>query len=208
MTEPTTDRKRAPAGAAVMQPQVTAAITQAAFTELAELGYGKLTMEGVARRAGVSKPTLYRRWPTKEQMVLALVEQVAVAAADIPDTGSLRGDLRAFLAATASGFSHPLAARIIPDLLAEGVRTPTIAESLQSVGHSRRVKVGELLHRAIERGELPADLDLELALDLCIAPLFWRKLLGGNPTDDEYLDKLVHTLITAFTGTSATDKKS
>lgn len=203
MTEPTTERKRAPAGAAVRQPQVTAAITDAAFTELAELGYGKLTMEGVARRAGVSKPTLYRRWPTKEQMVLALVEQVAVAAADVPDTGSLRGDLRAFLATTASGFSHPLAARIIPDLLAEGIRTPAIAESLQSVGHSRRAKVGQLLHRAIERGELSPELDLDLALDLCIAPLFWRKLMGGNPTGDAYLDTLVHSLIAAFKASDA-----
>ncbi|MFI7004238.1 TetR/AcrR family transcriptional regulator [Nocardia sp. NPDC050175] len=200
MTEPLPDRKRVPAGAAVMQPQVTTAITSAAFTELAEVGYGKLTMEGIARRAGVSKPTLYRRWATKEQMVLALVEQVAVAAAEVPDTGSLHGDLRAFLEVTAGGFSHPLAARIIPDLLAEGIRTATVADALQTVGHSRREKVGQLLRRGIDRGELPADLDTELALDLCIAPLFWRQLMGGQPTRPDYLDTLTNTLIAAFRG--------
>lgn len=183
-----------------MQPQVTTAITRAAFAELAEVGYGKLTMEGVARRAGVSKPTLYRRWATKEQLVLALVEQVAVAAAEVPDTGSLRGDLRAFLAATAAGFSHPLASRIIPDLLAEGIRTPAVADALQAVGLGRREKVGQILRRGIDRGELPAGLELELALDLCIAPLFWRRLLGGEPTSPDYLDSLTDTLIAAFRG--------
>ncbi|MFE9574837.1 TetR/AcrR family transcriptional regulator [Nocardia sp. NPDC006044] len=195
-----TGSPRVPAGAAVMQPQVTTAITSAAFAELAEVGYGKLTMEGVARRAGVSKPTLYRRWATKEQLVLALVEQVAVAAAEVPDTGSLRGDLRAFLEATAAGFSHPLASRIIPDLLAEGIRTPSVADALQAVGRGRREKVGRILRRGIDRGELPAALDLELALDLCIAPLFWRRLLGGEPTSPDYLDGLTNTLIAAFRG--------
>ncbi|KAA8887251.1 TetR/AcrR family transcriptional regulator [Nocardia colli] len=195
-----TDSPRVPAGAAVMQPQVTTAITRAAFAELAEVGYGKLTMEGVARRAGVSKPTLYRRWATKEQLVLALVEQVAVAAAEVPDTGSLRGDLRAFLEVTAAGFSHPLASRIIPDLLAEGIRTPAVADALQAVGLGRREKVGQILRRGIDRGELPAGLDLELALDLCIAPLFWRRLLGGEPTSPDYLDSLTDTLIAAFRG--------
>lgn len=107
MTDDPSPRTRKPAGAAVMQPQVTAAIRTAAFEELADVGYGKLSMEAVARRAGVSKPTLYRRWPGKEQLVLSLVAEVAVDAADTPDTGSLRGDIRAFLEAAAAGLTHP-----------------------------------------------------------------------------------------------------
>lgn len=194
-------RRRAPAGAAVMQPQVTAAITDAAFAELAEVGYGKLSMEAVARRAGVSKPTLYRRWPTKEQLVIALVAQVAVAAAQTPDTGTLRGDLLAFLNTTIAGVSHPLARRIIPDLLAEGVRNPTLAGALQTeIGASRRALVADLLRRAVARGELPADLDIELALDFTVAPVIWRIFTGGDLAAPGYPERLTEMLVAAFRG--------
>ncbi|RJO75257.1 TetR/AcrR family transcriptional regulator [Nocardia panacis] len=192
-------RRRAPAGAAVMQPQVTAAITEAALAELAEVGYGKLSMEAIARRAAVSKPTLYRRWPTKERLVMALITQVAVAAAEVPDTGDLRGDLIAFLDTNIRGLSHPQAARIIPDLLAEAGRNPVLREALQTdIGRTRRAKVVELLRRAIDRGELPADLDIELALDFLAAPTFWRSLTGGDITEPGYLDRLVEMIIGAL----------
>ncbi len=191
--------KRTPAGAAVMQPQVTAAIRAAAFAELAEVGYGKLSMEAVARRAGVSKPTLYRRWPSKQQLVLALVTETANTAAETPDTGSVRGDLRVFLEITAAGLSHPLAARIVPDLLAEAVRTPELAEALQSgLAEQRRERVAELLRRGVDRGELPADLNIALALDFTIAPLFWRQMVGGDATDPDYLDELTEMILSAF----------
>ncbi|MBL1079016.1 TetR/AcrR family transcriptional regulator [Nocardia sp. 2] len=202
MTEETAPRTRKPAGAAVMQPQVTAAIRAAAFEELAEVGYGKLSMEAVARRAGVSKPTLYRRWPTKENLVVTLVSEVAVDAAAPPDTGTLRGDLRAFLSTTAAGMANPLAARIIPDLLAQAVRTPALAEALQSgIGRTRRARVAEILHRAVDRGELPPALNLELALDFLLAPLFWRTMMGGDPTRPEYLDELTDMLLAAYAAT-------
>ncbi|WP_405139072.1 TetR/AcrR family transcriptional regulator [Nocardia sp. NBC_01388] len=205
MTDDPSPRTRKPAGAAVMQPQVTAAIRTAAFEELADVGYGKLSMEAVARRAGVSKPTLYRRWPGKEQLVLSLVAEVAVDAADTPDTGSLRGDIRAFLEAAAAGLTHPLASRIIPDLLAQAMRTPALAVALQTgVGEGRRVKVVALLERAIDRGELPAEVNLELALDFLLAPLFWRALRGGDPTTPEYLDELTDMLLAALEATPQT----
>lgn len=199
MSEESGPRPRKPAGAAVMQPQVTAAIRMAAFEELAEVGYGKLSMEAVARRAGVSKPTLYRRWSTKEELVIALVTEVAIDSAEPPDTGSLRGDLRAFLANAATGMSNPLASRIIPDLLAQAVRSPALAVALQSgVGQQRRARAAQILTRGIGRGELPRTLNLELALDFMLAPLFWRALLGGDPTDGAYLDELTTMVLSAY----------
>ncbi|MGW5517971.1 TetR/AcrR family transcriptional regulator [Nocardia africana] len=196
-----TTSKRTPAGAAVLQPQVTAAIRDAAFAELAESGYGKLSMEAVARRAGVSKPTLYRRWPNKQQLVLALITEVAVPAAEPADTGTLRGDLRAFLETAAQGLTHPLAARIIPDLLAESIRSPDLAASLRAAGSQRRTRVAAMLHRATARGELPGDLDQELALDFVVSPLFWHHLMGGTLTDPTYLDALTDMLLAAYRAT-------
>ncbi|MVU76680.1 TetR family transcriptional regulator [Nocardia sp. ET3-3] len=199
MSEEPGSSGRKPAGAAVMQPQVTAAIRAAAFEELAEAGYGKLSMEAVARRAGVSKPTLYRRWSTKEDLVLALISEVAIAAADPPDTGTVRGDLRALLAVMADGLTNPFAARIIPDLLAQAVRVPALREVLAvGIGQSRRARIELLLHRAVERGELPATLNTELALDFIGGPLFLHVMLGGDPTGAEYLDELTDMLLTAF----------
>ncbi|GAB2549563.1 TetR/AcrR family transcriptional regulator [Nocardia heshunensis] len=202
MSEESGSGGRKPAGAAVMQPQVTAAIRVAAFEELADVGYGKLSMEAVARRAGVSKPTLYRRWSTKQDLVIGLISEVAVDAADSPDTGSLRGDLRAFLAQSAEVLTNPLVARIIPDILAQAVRVPALREVLQlGIGQSRRARVARILHRAIDRGELPESLNLELALDFIGAPLFWRVMLGGDPTGPAYLDQLTDMLLAAFGAT-------
>ncbi|MEC3954355.1 TetR/AcrR family transcriptional regulator [Nocardia sp. CDC153] len=203
MSDESGSRTRKPAGAAVMQPQVTAAIRAAAFEELAEAGYGKLSMEAVARRAGVSKPTLYRRWSSKEELVTALISEVAIDAADSPDTGTLRGDIRAFLEFSAHALTNPLVARIIPDLLAQAVRVPALREVMQSgIGRSRRAKVAQILHRAIARGELPETLNIELALDFLGAPLFLRVMLGGDPTTPTYLDQLTDMLLTAFGATT------
>ena len=86
-----------PAGGPVLQDAVTNALTTAFFEELAETGYGRLSMEAVARRAGAGKAALYRRWPSKQAMTAALVSQAATEAPEVADTGSLRGDVRAFL---------------------------------------------------------------------------------------------------------------
>src|SRR3954470_15417771 len=86
--------RRAPTGAALLQPGVPKAITEAVLAEWAEHGYARLSMEGVAKRAGVGKSALYRRWPSKQEMAVAVISEFSVALAAIPDTGSLRGDLR------------------------------------------------------------------------------------------------------------------
>ncbi|MGO1054614.1 TetR/AcrR family transcriptional regulator [Crossiella sp. CA198] len=188
--------RRTPTGAAVLQPQVTAAITEAALDELAEAGYGRLSMEAVAKRAGVGKSALYRRWPTKQDMVLAVVAELSVPMAAAPDTGSLRGDLLAALSAVRDWLTHPRFARIVPDLIAESARRPELGAAMaELLGEPRRARGAVVLHRAIERGELPADTDLELALDLIAAPVFWRLVARRAPQEEDYLDSVVEFLL-------------
>src|SRR5882724_6110152 len=174
--------RRAPTGAAVLQPDVTSAITEAVLDELAEHGYGRLAMEVVAKRAGVGKSALYRRWASKEEMVLAVLAEFSVPLADVPDTGSLAGDVRAFVAAVHGWLTHPRFSRILPDLVAESARSPALAAAGQAA-------IGEL-RRAIDRGELPADLDLEMAGDLLAAPIYWRLTVRGSTAEPGYLDTL------------------
>ncbi|OLR92709.1 TetR/AcrR family transcriptional regulator [Actinokineospora bangkokensis] len=192
--------RRAPTGAAVLQPQVTTAIADAVLTELADAGYGRLSMEAVAKRAGVGKSALYRRWPSKREMVVSVVSELSVPMARVPDTGSLRGDLRAVLAGVHEWITHPLLSRILPDLTAEATRTPALAGVIADmIGEPRRARGAEVLTRAVARGELPADVDVELAMDLVAAPLYWRVRVRQAELEDDYLDKLVDLLVRALT---------
>ena len=179
-----------------LQDEVTESIRSAFFAELAEVGYGRLSVDAVAKRAGAGKAAIYRRWPTKQAMAVALVSQVAVASIDIPDTGTLRDDVRQFLANATVALDHPLVGRIVPDLLAEAHRNAELAEALLGTIRSpRRDKAAVLVHRAIERGELPVDTDVELALDLLAGPLYWRQVVVRMATGPDYLDRLADKIV-------------
>lgn len=185
------DGRRALAGAAVLQPDVTAAITRAAFRELARTGYAALSMEAVAHRAGVGKAAIYRRWPSKLPMVADLLARVGSPLAEIEDTGSLEGDLRALLARTLRLLRRPLVRRLLPDLHAEMARTPALGDAIRSgIQVDRRTHGRTLLHRAVARGELRPGFDEELALDLVPAVLYWRVIVTGGDTGPAYLDAL------------------
>ncbi|MFI9503623.1 TetR/AcrR family transcriptional regulator [Nocardia sp. NPDC052566] len=191
--------RRTPTGAAVLQPQITTSITEAVLDELAEQGFARMSMESVARRAGVGKSALYRRWSSKQDMAMAVIAEFSVAQAPNPDTGSLRGDLRASIDALLTWLTHPRFSRILPDLIAETARTPALADVVATmIGTPRRARGAEILARAIHRGELPADLDQELALDLIAAPIYWRLSVRSSTTDPTYPDTLTEMLLRAL----------
>ena len=186
--------RRAPTGAALLQDRVTNAVTKACFREWARTGYAALKMEAVARRAGVGKAALYRRWPSKLEMATDLLTRVGIPLARVPDQGSLEADVRTLLEQTLRLLQHPLVKRILPDLHAEMWRTPALAEAVQNGIQKERRKVGEqLLERAIARGELSPELDRALALDL-FAPLYWRVIVTDGPTPPEYVDTLTKVI--------------
>ena len=178
----TTDHRRTPAGAAVLREDITEAIQQALLQELAAVGYGRLSIEAVARRAGVAKTAVYRRWNSKLQLVLDVVNSVADSKLPLVDTGSLRADLEGFVRIVAHVLSDEMVSQIIPDLLAEAARTPEIAAALQSVLRSHQRHIGEeLIDRAVARGELAGRADPDLAVDLIIGPLYWRLAIARTP---------------------------
>ncbi len=197
-------QKRRPTGAAVLQADITEAITEAVLDELAGTGYGKLSMEAVARRAGVGKSALYRRWPSKQEMVMAVLADFSLELAAVPDTGTLRGDLVGVLHGLLEWLTHPRFSRILPDLAAEGVRNPEVAEAVRAaIGEPRRALGATVLRRAVERGELPADTDLEMALDLIAAPAYWRLSVRGAPAEAGYVDHLADVVLRALKGASS-----
>jgi AcrR family transcriptional regulator len=194
---------RVPAGAAVLQADVTEAIRQAFFTELAQCGYGRLSIEAVARRANVGKPAIYRRWRSKQDMAVALISEVAWAHLDMPDTGRFRSDVIAFLRAEYAVLTYPLAKAIIPDLLSEANRNPDLAAALlRRVRDPRRTRAAAIIRRAIERGEVADTLNPDLALDVLAGPLYWRLTVVHQPIHDEELVQLAELVIGALTRVS------
>jgi AcrR family transcriptional regulator len=190
---------RPPAGAAVLQQKVTNAIRGATLAELARVGYARMSMESIARRAGVGKAAIYRRWATKSALVVTVIGAVTADDVEVPDTGTFRSDLRAVLGANAALLRRPITQRILADLMAETRRLPALEAALRSsVQDRRRAKGRDLLRRAIDRGELPADLDCDLALDLLAAPLYWRIVASRRPATPAYLDALTNMILSAL----------
>jgi AcrR family transcriptional regulator len=198
--------KRTPAGAAVLRDDITVAIRQAVMQELAAVGYGRLSIEAVARRAGVGKTAFYRRWSSKLDMVLEIVAEVAGQSLPLPDTGSLRGDLEVLLRIVAKALQHPLASQIVPDLLAEASRNPQMAQTL---GHALRANQqevgGQLVDRAVKRGELPEGIDPASAVDLIVGPIYWRLAIARTPTPNPTLTTMAAAIAAALAASGGLD---
>jgi AcrR family transcriptional regulator len=191
--------KRAPAGAAVLRGDITVAIRNAVMHELAEVGYGRLSIEAVARRAGVGKTAIYRRWSNKLEMVLEIVSDVAGRSVPLPDTGSFSGDLQLLLMIVSKALQHRIASQIIPDLMAEASRNPQIAATLEKALRTHQLAVGDkLVGQAVARGELPSGADPEVAVDLILGPLYWRLAVARGEISDDYLQKLTAAIMAAL----------
>lgn len=192
--------RRAPSGAAVMRQDLTDAIVDAALDELAERGYQGLSMDAVARRAGVGKSALYRRWASKQDMAVDVLSRLSVPLAEVPDTGSFAGDIRALLAALLDWFTDPRLGPIFADMVTVARTNPALGDALtEHLSDPRRQRGRLLLERAIDRGEIPADTDVELALDTIAAPVFWRLHVRREPVTPEYLDRVTTLMVHAFT---------
>jgi AcrR family transcriptional regulator len=156
------------------------AIVTATLELLAEVGFQRLTMEQVQRRAGVGKATIYRRWGSKEELVKDAIQHFS-AELPVPDTGSLAGDYAAIAQAVVAISADRNAALLMPRLLADVSGDPELHRifSAQLVEPRRRV-LGIALQRARERGELRPDVDLDLLIDMLVGPILYRFIITGG----------------------------
>jgi AcrR family transcriptional regulator len=161
--------------------QADEAILRAALELLAAHGYGALTMEAVRERSGVGKATLYRRYGSKEELVRAAIVHLN---ADIPmpdDTGSVAGDFAATAANVLAGAARTGALTLMPRLLSEVAGDPEMhALFHEHLVEPRRRVVRAIVERAKGRGEIRADVDTELAIDLMVGPFIYRMIISGG----------------------------
>ncbi len=179
-------------------PAADTAIRDATFRLLTEHGFSGTTMTAIAKSAGVSSATLYRRYSCLNDVVIdALSHQVRDHR--MPDLGDLSSDLRAWLKQLVSRLTHPRGARLIAALLDEAARNPDIAEALyNNVSAPLRRDVALMFERAIERGEMRADVDIELAIDLAVGPIYLRRLESVRPIDHDLYNRLADMVLAAI----------
>lgn len=171
------------------------AILDSALRLLSESDGTPVTIDAIARTAGVGKQTVYRWWPSKGAVLLdALVDQAGQVVPD-PDTGSLREDLRAFITATFDGAQSTPSAPALRTLVREAAHDVHLAETMRTFIATRRATLRDLLTRGRDSGELPDDADLDLIVDQIYGVFWYRFLLGHAPLDHAAADRLTDSLL-------------
>jgi AcrR family transcriptional regulator len=177
------------------------AILTAVMELLLDQGLHAMSMDEVARRAGVSKATIYRWWPSKERLALdALAEEWAAAPpVSLRDTGKLRGDLLARFRPWLRQLNRKPYARVVAGLVAEAQTNREFAELYRShFVQARRDATRELLLRARDRGEIAVDTDLDVTLDLLYGPIYHRLLHGHAPLTEQFVQQVINYVIAAI----------
>ncbi|MET8099888.1 TetR/AcrR family transcriptional regulator, partial [Streptomyces sp. NPDC005236] len=174
---------------------VRRAILDAALRLLVESKGAPITVEAVARAAGVGKQTLYRWWPSKGAVLLDALTDRADQDVPPPDTGSLREDLNTIVAATFDAAQRAPWAPALRTLVREAAADPHLAELLRTYTGTRRALLHDVLDRGRARGELPADRDLDLMVDQVYGLFWYRFLLGHAPLDRTAAERLTDSLL-------------
>jgi AcrR family transcriptional regulator len=178
--------------------RVDTAILDATLALIVEHGVETLRVDDVAERAGVGKATIYRRYRSRDELLIAAIA-VLVGEITIPDTGSTKDDLLALMRDAVNVYGKAPAAQAMPALIAAMNRDSALARATRAgFLASRRDALKKVVERGVGRGDLRADLDVELALDVLGGPLFYRLLITGGPIDDQLADGVVDLLLHGF----------
>src|ERR1700689_847158 len=175
------------------------AVLEAADDLLVERGFAGVTIEGIAARAGVAKQTIYRWWSSKFEILMDTFLEDAAGALEIPDTGTVDGDLRQHLRQLAGFLSAEPAGRVMLALIGEAQHDADVARTFQQrFLDERRALDRTILERGVARGDLRSDTDLDLVIDMIYGPVYHRVLLTGLPVDDRFIDGLVSHVMAAI----------
>lgn len=185
-------------------PGTDRSILRATIELLAEVGYARLTVAEIARRAGVSKPAIYRRWSQKSQLVVeAMVTQMRPARSSA--TGSAAGDLLFLTEQLIDILTRTPLGRVLPGLVAEMAADPVLATSYRElIIEPNQLDWRAAIERGIASGELAADTDTDFVLNSLAGPLYFSVLITGAPIERGYARAAVDLVLARFgTGPSA-----
>lgn len=172
-----------------------AAIFDAVFELLGDVGYDRMSMDAVAARARASKATIYRAWPNKPDLVMDALVYRFGGIPDAPDTGSLRGDLTALMSGACQIANGPDGS-IVTGLMSAATRNGELSRTLYRCTYELKHSVhSTIIGRAVARGELSSETKPELMHELMHSLVLTRKLWAVGPLDDEYVAHVVDDVL-------------
>ena len=177
------------------------AILDAAASVMEDKGYLDMSIEEVACRAKAGKQTVYRHFGSKSRLALQAFVHKAASQPDLPDTGTLPGDLRAYLVDVSTAMDVPHKRQMLGGLIAEVQSDPELGAAFrQHVIEAKRTALRTVFQRGIARGEVSPDADLDVLVDLVYGPLWYRMLVSGGRLDQPFAEALAATVVRAAHG--------
>jgi AcrR family transcriptional regulator len=180
-------------GGSLPDPTVAPRVIEAVLDELAASGRDELSMDRIANRAHVSKATIYRRWPTKHDLLVAAYQQLSRPFPDLA-TGTLNGDLDALFAVVLEGAADHRYAVVLTELVAAAATDPELRPHLHAVSDNWQTGIRQMLAAARDRGELDRDVAIDLLAEI-ISSLALRRIMFATAPIDHTLRTDIDTLI-------------
>jgi AcrR family transcriptional regulator len=171
------------------------AICEAVCELLAKVGYDRMTMDAIATQAKASKATIYRMWPDKPQLVVEALKCQFDTDTEVPNTGSLRGDLVALMTVACTMVDSELG-EVVSGLMTAAAHDPRLAETLSKTLFEDKAHMhADLVRRAVERGEVPPDTDATIMHEVMHSLISSRKVWNLGPLDEEYAEHVVDEIL-------------
>lgn len=172
------------------QEHLTSAVLDAVVELVAESGMAALTMDAVAARAGVSKPAMYRRWPTKQDLVIAAAES-RIGSLTVPDMGDFRAELQVVLTARMEVYRQPGIDRLLAGVIGVSAEQGVLREAFGAYASRVTSETLHVLERGIARGDVRADADLSAATTLVASSLLFRLVVEQRQPDEALVESVV-----------------
>ncbi len=171
------------------------AVLDVTLTQLAQVGFERLTIPQVAEQAGVNKTSIYRRWPTKDELVRDAMGAAMRHTQDAPDTGTLRGDLIALTRTMADFTQSPVGTAVVRIMMTEGANPQVRALATTAYGEASGSGPWTVMQRAMQRGELKHNLDPSLVLFTLAGAIMHRVFVERANVPDEFLTQIIDLVL-------------
>jgi AcrR family transcriptional regulator len=162
---------------------------------LTEAGLGELTIDDISRRSGVAKTTIYRHWPNRSALVIDACSRMTDTEEAPPDTGSLKGDVKAILTNIAELLGTARWSSIVPSIVDVAEHDPAFADIHARIQRGHAAPLRAALDRAAHRGELPKTADRDAIAAALLGPLFYRRWFSREPVDAKFVDVIIQSTV-------------